>query len=133
MNTAILLKIFGKEQRWSGPCTVIMDSEAAVHALGTDSIMGGGAKSYAPRTVSGRITADTACLIQDGSVLFLLQQQKVREATGVETTKQVLTIADAAHIVALEFTDLAALTALSVSPPPVRPGGSHQGIAPRPA
>lgn len=132
MNPALLLKVFGKEQRWAGPCTVIMDSEAAVQALGNDSIMGGGAKSYAPRTVSGRILADTACLLADGSALLIIQQMKVREATGVETTKQMLTIADSAHVVAVEFMETSALAALGVQPPPVRPGGSHQGVTPRP-
>ena len=28
MNSALLGKLFGQEQRWVGPCTVIMDAEA---------------------------------------------------------------------------------------------------------
>ena len=55
MNVPLLEKIFGRDQRWQGPCTVIVNAEAALYALGQDSIVGGGAKQYAPRMISGRI------------------------------------------------------------------------------
>src|SRR3982751_6442977 len=78
MNTVILEKMFGRDQRWHGPCTVILDAEAGVYALGVDSIVGGGAKSYAPRMISGRVQADSVCLLEDRSALLLVQNQKVK-------------------------------------------------------
>lgn len=127
MNAALLGKMFGREQRWHGPCVIVMDAEAAVQALGVDSIIGGGAKNYAPRMVSGRINADAVCLSQDGSTLVILQQQKLRSTTGEETVKQTVTVADAARVVAVEYTDTAVLSSLGLTSPPVRPGGSHHG------
>lgn len=117
MNAALLGKLFGHDQRWLGPCVVVLDAEATIQTQGTDSIIGGGAKSYAPRSVSGRIQADAACLLQDGSALVLLQQQKNRSTTGEETLRQTLTIADTAHVVAVEFNDTKALGSLGLSPP----------------
>lgn len=127
MNVALLSKIFGREQRWHGPCVVIMDAEAAVQSLGVDSIVGGGAKNYAPRMVSGRVLADALCLLQDGATLVILKQEKMRATTGEETVKQTVTLADTAHVVAIEFLDNAVLAALGLGAPPVRAGGSHHG------
>ena len=45
MNAGLLGKLFGRDQLWHGPCTVILDAEAGVYALGVDSIVSGGAKS----------------------------------------------------------------------------------------
>lgn len=135
MDASVLAKLFGREQRWHGPCTVILDAEAAMLALGLDSILGGGAKQYAPRMVSGRLVADTACLLQDGSALVVVQQQKVRQQTGEEATRQTLTVADPGHIVAIEFPDSAALAGLGLTAPiGLRPiPGSHSGQHVRPA
>src|ERR1700686_859244 len=105
MDIALLGKLFGREQRWHGPCTVILDAEATMYALGQDAIVGGGAKQYAPRMISGRVMADSVCLTADGTALLLLQQQKIRQQTGEEIVKQTLTITDPAHVVALEFLD----------------------------
>jgi hypothetical protein len=132
MNSALLLRVFGRDQQWHGACTVIMDAEAAVATLGVDSILGGGAKQYAPRMISGRIEADAACLLADGSALLIVQQQKVKLNTGEESLKQRVTIADAAHVVAVEFHDTQCLGKLGVSMPVVRTSGSHQGIQHRP-
>lgn len=132
MNVALLSKLFGTDQRWVGACTVVLNAEAAVQAMGVDSIVGGGSKSYAPRLVSGRVNADAVCLLQDGSALLLLQQQKARSTTGEETIKQTLIIADPAHVVAVEYADVAALTNLGLAPPPTRLGtGSHHGLPSR--
>ena len=133
MNSALLGKLFGQEQRWLGPCTVIMDAEAALQTLGVDSIIGGGAKSYAPRLVSGRIAADAVCLTQDGSALLISQQQKVRLNTGEEKIQQTVIIADAEHIVAIEFHDIAVLASLGLTPPPTKLGGSQHGLSVKPA
>jgi hypothetical protein len=128
MNAALLGKIFGREQRWLGPCVVVMDGEASVQSLGVDSIIGGGAKSYAPRMVSGRILADAACLLQDGSAIVTLQQQKVRQSTGEEKVQQTLIIADTAHVIAVEFPDTNSLASLGLTVPAIRGGsGSHHG------
>lgn len=133
MNAVLLAKIFGQEQRWAGTCTIVMDAEAAVQAMGVDSIIGGGAKSYAPRMVSGRINADAVCLLKDGAALAIVQQQKLRSTTGEETLKQTLIVADTAHVVAVEFSDINVLANLGMSPPPQRLGGSHHGLnTPRP-
>lgn len=129
MNAALLGKIFGREQRWHGPCVIVMDAEAAVQSLGVDSIVGGGAKNYAPRMVSGRVLADSVCLTQDGTALVILKQDKIRSTTGEETIKQSVTVADAVRVAAVEFSDSAVLTALGLAAPPPRPGGSHHGTA----
>jgi hypothetical protein len=132
MNAVLLGKIFGREQRWLGPCVVVMNAEAAVQALGTDSIIGGGAKSYAPRMVSGRIFADACCLTQDGTALIILQQQKFRASTGEEKIQQTLIIGDTANIVAVEFPDTNVLANLGLTAPVIRPTGSSHHGTPRP-
>ena len=98
MNAALLNKIFGRDQQWHGPCTVLMHGEAAIATQGVDSLLGGGTKQYAPRVISGRIVADAVCLLQDGSALLLIQQQKTKQSTGEEQIKQLLTVADTAFV-----------------------------------
>lgn len=132
MNASLLVKMFGREQRWHGPCVIVLDAEASVQSLGVDSILGGGAKQYAPRMVSGRVNADAVCLVQDGSAIVALQQQKMRASTGEETIKQTLIVADAANVVSVEFSDTSMLTNLGLSIPSFRLGGSHHGTQPRP-
>lgn len=127
MNVATLSMIFGHDQ-WQGPCVVVMDAEAAMQVLGVDSIVGGGAKNYAPRMVSGRIAADDARLTQDGS-LTLVRQERIRATTGEETLKQTVIVADASHVVAIEFPDTAILANLGLDVPPARGSGSHHGIS----
>jgi hypothetical protein len=130
MNAVLLGKIFGREQRWLGPCVVVMNAEASMQALGTDSIVGGGAKQYAPRMVSGRIIADACCLTQDGSALIILQATKHRASTGEEKILTTLVVADTAHIVAVEFPDTNVLSNLGLTAPVIRPtGSSHHGTA----
>ena len=132
MNTGLLEKLFGRDQKWHGPCTVILEAEAGVYALGVDAIVGGGAKSYAPRMVSGRVSADSVCLLEDLSALLLIQNQKVRQNTGEESLKQTLTIADTAHIVAVELPDTSTLGTLGVSNPPRPLSSSQSGYFARP-
>ena len=91
MDAGLLSKLFGSDQRWHGACTVIMNAEAALRTHGSDSIVSGGVKMFAPRTVSGRINADAVCLLQDHSALLIIQQQKVRQDTGEDVIKQFLT------------------------------------------
>jgi len=133
MNAALLNKIFGRDQQWHGPCTVLMHGEAAVATQGVDSLLGGGTKQYAPRVISGRIVADAVCLLQDGSALLLIQQQKTKQSTGEEQVKQLLTVADTAFVMGVEFPDTGSLAVLGVNAPLSRTAsGSHHGITPPP-
>jgi len=134
MDAGLLAKMLGHNQEWQGACTVVLDADASVHAVGNDSIQGGGAKTYAPRCISGRVIADSVCLLKDGSALVVMQQHKIRQATGEDTIKQLLTVIDPRSVVAIEFPDVMPLVlqALGVGIPPVRPSGSHTGVATRP-
>ena len=91
MNINVLGKLFGREQKWQGACTVILAAEAALKVHGSDSIVAGGVKMYAPRTVSGRIThADGSAV--PGAALTLIDQRghQVSRATGSITGDFVL-------------------------------------------
>jgi len=123
MDLDLLHKVFGRDQAWHGPCTLIVDCEAAVATLGIDTLLGGGAKQYAPRMVSGRIPADSVCLLKDGRALVFLQQHRIRQPSGEEIIRQTLTLADPAHVVALEFADTNALGVLGLSMPVGRLSG----------
>ena len=90
MDARLLGKLFGHEQRWHGPCTVIVDSDASIIAIGADSIGSSATKSYAPRLVSGRIIADSVCFLLEGSALLTIQQQKIRQGPSEEITKHSL-------------------------------------------
>jgi hypothetical protein len=136
MDAALLQKLFGKDQRWHGPCTIVMNGEAALKTHGSDSIISGGVKMYAPRTVSGRVCADAVCLLEDCSAFLLVQQHKVRQDTGEESVKQFLIVADPAEVIAVEFVDTAALAILGLQAPTIRTGPgspSQQGTYPRPS
>jgi hypothetical protein len=131
MDGNLLGKLFGREQKWQGPCTVILAAEAALKSHGADSIVSGGVKMYAPRTVSGRVAADAVCLVKDASALLIIQQQKLRQDTGEETVKQSLIVVDPSQVAAVEFLDTTSLASLGLTPPVIRgssPGFSHQGI-----
>jgi hypothetical protein len=134
MDAALLGKLFGREQHWQGPSIIVLNAEASIQTVGSDSIQGGGAKVYAPRIISGRVHADNVCLLQDGSALLVMQQHKVRQATGEESIKQVLTVVDPKHVIAVEFAEApaGALQALGLSLPAARASGSHSGVAQRP-
>lgn len=134
MDAGLLAKLFGRNQEWQGPCVVILDAEAAIQTVGTDSIQGGGSKVYAPRTISGRVLADAICLLQDGSALVIVQHYKVRQPTGEDIVKQTLTVADPKHVIAIEFADSASavLQMMGLAVPAMRSSGSHSGIISRP-
>lgn len=134
MDIGLLKKLFGSEQQWHGACTVILDAEANVYPVGTDAIGTGGAKNWAPRIISGRINAEAATLLRDTSALVLLQQQRTKTATGEEHVKHTLTLADPAHVVAVEFTDAVpqALQALGMALPIAKSAGSQAGTHSRP-
>jgi hypothetical protein len=134
MEAAVLTKLLGREQHWHGPCTILVASEASVQLGGTDAVGGGGAKTYAPRVVSGRVQADSVCVLHDGSALIALQQQKSRQATGEETIRHQMTVLSSAHVVGLEFPDAVLLSALGVTttPTPIPAARSSSGLHKRP-
>lgn len=134
MDVGLLKKMFGSSQEWYGACTVIIDGEVTVQAVGTDAIGVGGAKFYAPRTISGRIGAEAVCLLKDGSGLVLLQQQRSKSATGEEIIKQTLTVSDPNHVVAVEFVEAVpiVLQSLGVSIPTFRQTNTQSGVLIRP-
>jgi hypothetical protein len=131
MDAMLLGKLFGSGQRWQGGCTVILDAIASIQSVGPDNIGSSATKSYAPRLVSGRIVADTVCLINEGKTLLIIQQQRIRQGPNEELIKHTLTVVDSAHVVAVEFPDTAALAGLGISAPTIRTG-SHSGTLQRP-
>jgi hypothetical protein len=122
MDLGLLGKLFGRDQQWLGPCTVTLNAAVAIQTAGNDAIAGGGAKVYAPRSVSGRVAANAVCFLRDGSALLMLQQQKTRTPTGDEVVKQVLTVADPARVVAVEFESGDPLAAFGLTAPPLKVG-----------
>lgn len=134
MDVGLLRKLFGAEQQWYGACTVVIDGEVTVQAVGADAIGVGGSKFFAPRTISGRIAAEAVCLAKDGSALVLLQQQRSKSATGEEILKQTLTVSDPEHVVAVEFSEAVpvVLQALGISVPSFKVQSNQSGLLIRP-
>jgi hypothetical protein len=126
VNAVLVEKLFGGDREWSGPCVVVLDAEASVKTPGPDSIQGGGMKSYAPRFSSGRIEADTACLLKDHGALLMVAQQTHKDGTGAVKLRQSLVVADLAHVVAVEFARLTPLDALGVEPPVIRENAEYR-------
>jgi hypothetical protein len=119
VDSNLLVKLFGSDAKWQGPCTVLLDSNASVRSAGPDSIVAGGAKSYAPRISSGRIVADAVCLMREHSALLIVQRTIVRHHTGEERTQQCLLVIDTAHITGVEFETLSALESLGIRAPEI--------------
>jgi hypothetical protein len=131
MDAMLLGKLFGNDQHWHGPCTIIVDADAGVQSVGVDAIGSSAVKTYAPRVVSGRIVADSVCLLHDGKALLALQQLKIRQSGSEDSVKQTLTLIDPAHVVGVEFLDCAQLAALGLTTPPIR-AASNPGTSLRP-
>ena len=117
MDRNLLSKLFGSQSRWQGPCTVLLDANASVRSAGPDSIVGGGAKAYAPRISSGRISADAVCLLPEHSALLIVQRTTIRMQTGEDKIQQCLLVVDVAHVAGVEFENLSMLEALGVQIP----------------
>src|SRR5260370_30402373 len=79
MNAAVLTKIFGRDQGWHGPCTVLMHGEAAVTTQGVDSLLGGRTKQYAPRVITCRVPAGAVRLTPAVLSVLIFQQQKLNQ------------------------------------------------------
>lgn len=119
MDAGFLERLLGGSRTWSGPCTVILDSDAAVATPGPDNIISGGQKSYAPRVACGRLTADTVLLMKEESVLLAVEEVRFKDATGQSRVKKTLAVLDLAHIVGVEFNCLAQLKQLGIAEPPI--------------
>jgi hypothetical protein len=117
MDASLLSMLFGTSKPWHGPCTVIVDAEASVQTIGTDSIVQGGTKLFAPRLITGRVSADAVRLLPNNNALLLVRKLVIRQHTGEDIINHQLIIVDTAHVVAVEFSDLNPLTALRVDPP----------------
>lgn len=117
MHPGLLGKLFGSDGRWSGPCTLILDADAQVQPVGTDSIVQGGLKSYAPRLITGRLQANHVHWLPDSTTLLAIQNHVVRQHTGEDILNQSLFVIAAEHVAAVEFGDLKHLAALGVPGP----------------
>ena len=96
----------------------MLTADASIQTIGSDSIVQSGVKSFSPRLISGRVSADTACLLPDEGALLLVQVQRIRQATGADLTQRTLIVVDMAHVAAIEFPDTEALAAFGVADPP---------------
>lgn len=117
MDAGLLATLFGPQPTWHGPCTVLLDADASVRPTGPDSIANGGTKVYAPRYTSGRVQADAILYSPSHKALFVVQQQRRREATGRETVQQTLLMVNVSHVVGLEFDDAKNLARLGLPAP----------------
>jgi hypothetical protein len=117
MHPGLLGKLFGADGRWNGPCTVILDADAHVQAVGSDSIVQGGMKSYAPRLITGRIVANHVRWLAESGSLLVVQQHVIRQHSGEDIHNNTLYVVDAGHVAAVEFGDLKALAMLGVPEP----------------
>lgn len=117
MNAGLLARYFGTDRQWKGPCVAIVDSDATIQSTGSDAIMHGGAKVFAPRTTSGRVPADHACFLPEEQTLLLVQTHRIRQAGGEDLHQNTLLAVSLAHLVALEFSDLSPLKAWGLAEP----------------
>src|SRR5262245_45588425 len=119
MNSGLLKKLFGSPNAWSGPCVVLVDGETSVKTTGSDSIVTGGVKSYAPRVTSGRVAADAVSFHPDHNAMIVIQRVRTTQNTGEHVTQQTLIIVDVDHVVGVEFEGADQLAALGLSAPPL--------------
>jgi hypothetical protein len=126
MNAGLLQQLLGGNRTWSPPCVVILDAEAAVKTPGPDTIMSGGLKNYAPRYSTGRIDADSCCLLREESALLVIQQQAFKDSTGETCLKQTLTIVDLEHVVGLEYNHFRPLEAIGIPAPLLAEGHEYR-------
>lgn len=119
MDSGLLKKLFGPANAWHGPCTVLVDAESSVRTAGQDSIVAGGAKSYAPRVTSGRVQADALSYHADYNALLMVQRTRTKHHTGEDVLNQTLVVVDINHVVGVEFDSLERLASLGLAAPPL--------------
>jgi hypothetical protein len=117
MDAGLLERLLGGDRVWSPACVIVLNADATVKSPGPDSIMSGGIKHYAPRYTSGRVEADTCCLLRDKHALLIVQQHEYKEGTGQIRRRHTLVVTDLDHVVGLEFSDLHALESLGIPTP----------------
>lgn len=127
MNSGVLSKVFGMGKQWHGPCTIVVDAEAAIQSSGTDAIVNAGVKMFAPRLISGRVEADSTCYLPDDQVLVAVQMTRIRQAAGEDQFHSTVIMVDVAHVAAVEFNCTSSLAALDLAEPP-RPNASFVKI-----
>lgn len=118
MHVNAMNKLFGAQKQWVGPCTVIVNAEAAIQSSGTDAIVNAGVKMFAPRLISGRVEADYACFLPDENSLVAIQQSRIRQAGVQDQFHQTVLVIDAAHVAGIEFSHAKPLAALGIQEPP---------------
>jgi hypothetical protein len=116
MNAGLLATLFGSG-RWSGPCTIIINADASVEAVGSDSIIQGGQKSYSPRLITGRMVADAVRLLPEQAALVAVRQHVIRQSTGEDRVDYTVLVVNMDHVVGVEFRDLRTLSDLGIQPP----------------
>lgn len=119
MDSGLLKKLFGSSATWHSACTVLVDAETSVKTTGTDSIVQGGVKSYAPRVTSGRVVADAVCFHAEHNSLLAVQRVRTKGHTGEDVVHQTLIVLDVAHVVGVEFDDIERLARLGLTAPPM--------------
>ena len=120
MDVGLLDKLMGGDRVWSSPCTVIVDTNAVVKASGQDAIATGGQKTYAPRYSSGRIEADSVCIVKEFNTIIVLQQRRHKDGTGAEQILQTVTYVDPVHVVGIEFANGQSLSNFGMIAPTLR-------------
>lgn len=118
MNAGVLSKLLGTQKQWHGPCTIVVDAEAAIQSSGTDAIVNAGVKMFAPRLISGRVEADSACFLPEDQALVAVQSTRIRQAGGEDQFHSTVVVLDAAHVAAIEFNSSSPLAGLGLSEPP---------------
>src|SRR5437762_14253326 len=98
MNAALLAKLFGSDGRWSAACTVVLDADANVQVTGTDAIIQGGLKSFAPRLITGRVHADAVRYMPENGALLLVQTVGIRQTTGDDPMRQTMMVGGAGSV-----------------------------------
>jgi hypothetical protein len=119
MDAGLLKKLFGSTPTWHGACVVVVDCDASVKTTGTDSIVAGGVKTYAPRVTSGRVQAEAVCYQPENNALIVVQRSHSKQSTGEELLNQTVVVVDGSHVVGLEFEGVDRLKTLGLSVPPL--------------
>ena len=119
MDSGLLKKLFGASPTWHGSCVVLVDGAASVKTTGTDAIVAGGVKSFAPRITSGRVQGEAVCFLPEHNTLLVVQRSHSKQSTGEDLWQQTLIALDSAHVVGVEFETIDRLTSLGLTVPPL--------------
>jgi hypothetical protein len=118
MDSGLLKKLFGPGT-WQGSCLVLVDGDASVKTMGSDSIVAGGQKSFAPRVTSGRVQAEAVCFHPEHNALVIVQRTPTKKNTGEDVLQQTLVVVDGGHVIGVEFEGVERLSSLGLAVPPL--------------